>query len=78
MDKLNNLNPQNLVVFYLVAIEKSLNSAAEKLHFTQPGISYHIRALESYTKLKLLDIKKQRLTLTPAGEGVYKYAKEIY
>ena len=78
MDRLPNLNPQNLMVFYLVAKEKSLTSAAEQLYLTQPGISYHIRALESYTNLKLLDIKKQRLVLTPAGEAVYKYAKEIY
>jgi DNA-binding transcriptional LysR family regulator len=78
MDKLPSLNPQNLVVFYLVVKEGNLTSAAERLHFTQPGISYHIRALESYTNLKLLDIKKQRLVLTPAGETIYKYAKEIY
>jgi LysR family transcriptional regulator, transcriptional activator of the cysJI operon len=78
MAKLPGINPQSLFVFYFVAVQKSLSSAAEQLCISQPGVAYHIRSLEEYTRVKLINIKKQRVTLTPAGEGLFKYAKEIY
>jgi LysR family transcriptional regulator, transcriptional activator of the cysJI operon len=76
--KLPGINPQSLFVFYSVAEQKSLSSAAQQLFLTQPGVTYHIRSLEEYTRVKLINIHKQRVTLTPAGEGLFKYAKVIY
>jgi DNA-binding transcriptional LysR family regulator len=73
-----NLDPNNLIVFYIVATEKSLTSAAEKLFLTQPAVTYRLKCLEEYTRVKLLDIKKHRVQLTPSGEEVFKYAREIY
>jgi DNA-binding transcriptional LysR family regulator len=73
-----NLDPNNLVVFYIVATEKSLTSAAEKLFLTQPAVTYRLKSLEEYTRVKLLDIKKHRVQLTPSGEKVFNYAREIY
>jgi LysR family transcriptional regulator, transcriptional activator of the cysJI operon len=78
MDTISNLNPQSLIVFYHVAHEKNLTMAAEKLHLTQPGITYHIRLLEKQFSVKLLYIEKNRVVLTKAGEGVYKYTEKIY
>ncbi len=78
METFPNLDADNLVVFYVVATEKTLTAAAEKLFLTQPAITYRIKTLEEYTRVKLLDIRKHQLTLTPAGHEVYKYAKEIY
>lgn len=73
-----NLNPNDLVIFYAVAKEKSLSSAAEKLFLTQPAITYHIQALEQYTGVKLIDFKKRQIFLTNHGKELLKYAGEIY
>ena len=73
-----NLNPNDLVIFYAVAREKSLSSAAEKLFLTQPAITYHIQALEQYTGVKLIDSKKRQIVLTQHGKELLKYAGEIY
>jgi DNA-binding transcriptional LysR family regulator len=73
-----NLNPNDLVIFYAVAKEKSLSAAAEKLFLTQPAITYHIQALEQYTGVKLIDFKKRQIVLTNHGKELLKYAGEIY
>jgi len=78
METFPSLDADNLVVFYVVATEKSLTAAAEKLFLTQPAITYRIRTLEEYTRVRLVEIKKHQVTLTPPGQEVYKYAREIY
>jgi LysR family transcriptional regulator, transcriptional activator of the cysJI operon len=78
METFPNLDPNNLVIFYVVVSEKSLTSAAEKLFLTQPAISYRLKSLEEYTRVKLLEFKKHQVFLTPAGEELFKYAGEIY
>jgi DNA-binding transcriptional LysR family regulator len=72
------LDIQNLIVFYQVATEQSLSSAAEKLCLSQPTITYHIKTLETNVGVKLLDVKKQKIILTRAGLGLFKYASEAY
>jgi DNA-binding transcriptional LysR family regulator len=71
-------NPYHLIVFYFVASEKSITSAAEKLCLTQPAITHHIRCLEKSISIKLLDIRRKRVCLTRAGEGLFQYAAEVY
>jgi DNA-binding transcriptional LysR family regulator len=73
-----NLNPDDLIIFYIVAKEKSLSSAADKVFLTQPAITYHIQALEKYTRVKLLEFKKRQVILTPHGKDLFKYAEAIY
>jgi DNA-binding transcriptional LysR family regulator len=73
-----NLNPNDLIIFYFVAKEKSLSSAAEKVYLTQPAVTYHIQSLEEYTRVKLIEFKKRQIILTPHGEELFKYAEEIY
>jgi len=67
-----------LIVFYYVASEESVTAAADKLCLTQPTVTYHIHSLERNVGLKLLDIKRQKVFLTPAGAGLYRYVSEIY
>jgi DNA-binding transcriptional LysR family regulator len=67
-----------LIIFYIVANEKSLSSAADKVCLTQPAITYHIQSLEKYTRVKLLEFKKRQVILTPHGKELYKYAEGIY
>lgn len=78
MPMIPNLNPNDLVIFCVVAREKSLSSAAEKLSLTQPAISYHIQTLEKFTRVKLIEFKRHRATLTPHGLELFKYAEGIY
>lgn len=68
----------HLVVFYHVAREESITAAASKLFITQPAVTSHIKSLERITGLKLIEVRKQRTILTPAGKGLYQYAREIY
>ena len=74
----SKLDLHSLVVFYYVASEESITAAADKLCLTQPTVTYHIRSLERHVGLKLLDIKRQKVFLTQAGIGLFKYVSEIY
>ncbi len=72
------LDLHSLIVFYYVASEGSITAAADKLCLTQPTVTYHIRGLERNVGLKLLDIKRQKVALTQAGDGLLCYVSEIY
>ena len=74
----SKLDLHSLIVFYYVASEESITAAADKLCLTQPTVTYHIRSLERNVGLKLLDIKRQKIFLTRAGAGLFKYVREIY
>lgn len=74
----SKLDLHSLIVFYHVAEEASITAAAEKLCLTQPTVTYHIRNLEKNVGLKLLDVKRQKVVLTPAGSGLFSYVAEIY
>ncbi|MBM4136563.1 MAG: LysR family transcriptional regulator [Nitrospira sp.] len=66
-----------LKVFCKVAETKSFSKASEIIHLTQPAVSLQIQALEERYETKLFDRSSNTVTLTPAGEVLYKYAKEI-
>lgn len=78
INEVPSLDTGHLVVFYVAATEGSLNAATDKLHLSQPTITYHIKCLEESLDLKLIGLKKQKLVCTPAGEIVLQYAEEIY
>jgi LysR family transcriptional regulator, transcriptional activator of the cysJI operon len=78
MPMLPNLNPDDLIVFYVAAKEKSLSSAADKLFLSQPAVTYHIQSLEKYARVKLLEFKRHQIILTPPGKELLKYAEGIY
>jgi DNA-binding transcriptional LysR family regulator len=75
---LPKLDPYHLLVFYFVANAKSISSAAKELFLTQPTVTGHIKALEDSVNIKLIEIRSQRVNLTPAGEGLFQYTKELY
>jgi LysR family transcriptional regulator, transcriptional activator of the cysJI operon len=76
--KLPKFNIYNLLVFYCVAKERSISAAANNLCLTQPAVTHHIRYLEKNTGVKLIKLSKQKITLTPVGEGLYQHARDIY
>jgi len=66
-----------LKVFCTVAETKSFSKTSEIIHLTQPAVSLQIQAIEEKYETKLFDRSSSTVTLTPAGETLYKYAKEI-
>ena len=66
-----------LEVLVTVARERSFSRAAEVLDRTQPAISQAIRRLEDDVGEKLFDRSSKDGTLTPAGEVLLAYAKQM-
>jgi DNA-binding transcriptional LysR family regulator len=71
------MEDHKLKVFCTVAETKSFSKASEIIHLTQPAVSLQIQALEEVYETKLFDRSSSSVTLTPSGEILYKYAKEI-
>jgi DNA-binding transcriptional LysR family regulator len=71
------MEDHKLKVFCTVAETRSFSKTSEIIHLTQPAVSLQIQALEEMYETKLFDRSSSRVTLTPAGEVLYKYAKEI-
>jgi DNA-binding transcriptional LysR family regulator len=71
------MDDHRLKVFCTVAETKSFSKASEIIHLTQPAVSLQIQALEEIYETKLFDRSSSTVTLTPAGEILYKYAKQI-
>lgn len=71
------MDDHRLKIFCTVVETKSFSKASEIIHLTQPAVSLQIQALEELYETKLFDRSSSTVTLTPAGEILYKYAKQI-
>jgi len=71
------MEDHKLKVFCTVAETRSFSKTSEIIHLTQPAVSLQVQALEEKYETKLFDRSSSTVTLTPAGETLYKYAKEI-
>ncbi len=71
------MEDHKLRVFCTVAETRSFSKTSEIIHLTQPAVSLQIQALEEKYETKIFDRSSSTVTLTPAGEVLYKYAKEI-
>jgi DNA-binding transcriptional LysR family regulator len=66
-----------LEVLVTVARERSFSRAAEVLDRTQPAISQAVQRLENDVGEKLFDRSSKDGTLTPAGQVLLAYAKQM-
>jgi DNA-binding transcriptional LysR family regulator len=73
-----HINPQQIISFYFVGLEKSFSTASEKLCITEPAVHQQIRALELQFGVKLVYVKKKRAYLTKTGEKLFTYAEEFF
>lgn len=71
------MNTSLLRTFIKVVDKKSLSLAAQEIHITQPAVSKHISSLEEHYGVGLIERRGRGVTMTPAGEVLYKYAHEI-
>lgn len=68
---------RRLQVFHAVAKQLSFTKAAEVLFMTQPAVTFQIKQLEEHFNTRLFDRGHGKITLTPAGELVLDYARNI-
>jgi DNA-binding transcriptional LysR family regulator len=74
---LQHISLRQLRVFEAVAANHSFSRAAEYLHLTQPGVSMHIKELETNAGLALFDRIGKKLHITEAGQELLSRAREI-
>jgi DNA-binding transcriptional LysR family regulator len=69
---------KSIIAFYEVAKNRSFTKTATRMFTTQPGISIHVKKLESELGTILLRRSKADLVLTKEGKEVLKIAEQIY
>ena len=72
------LNYNHLYYFYVVASERSVKAAADRLGVTQPTISEQIRLLERALGVPLFDRTPSGLQLTRAGREAFEHAQTMF
>ncbi len=73
LKKIGSLN--SLRAFEVAGRKMSFTEAAEELHITQGAVSYQIRELESRLGLQLFKREIRKVSLTAAGERLYKVTR---
>lgn len=68
------MDVQKCLIIKTIAEEKSITKAAEKLHMTQPALSYKLKALEVEIGIPLFVRAVKGVTLTEPGAFVLEYA----
>ncbi len=72
-----NIELHQLRCFVAVAKELNFRKAAVRLNMTQPPLSRQVQLLEHAVGCRLFERTNRNVTLTPAGESLYKSATEI-
>lgn len=72
-----SLNLRQLSVLTAVADGGSVSHAAAKLHISQPAVTRHIRAIERALGIRIFDRDGRGIKLTPSGDRLDRYAREI-
>lgn len=67
-----------LHAFYAICEAGSFHGAAEKLHVTQPAVSYQIQKLEEGLQASLFERVGRRIVRTPAGERLYDFCSRYF
>lgn len=68
---------RRLQVFYTVAKQLSFTKAADILFMTQPAVTFQVKQLEEHFNTRLFERSHGKISLTPAGELVFRYAERI-
>lgn len=66
---------RHLRYFVAVAESEGIRLAAQRIHVTQPAISRQIQDLEAELGFPLFERRRNRLVLTPAGQGYLQDAR---
>lgn len=74
---MDNINLNSLRIFLEVANSNSFLEASNKLFISQPAVSRSIANLEESLNMALFYRANKGISLTPSGEVLYKYLKEV-
>src|ERR1700722_5994391 len=74
---IQHVSLRQLRVFEAAASNRSFSKAAETLHLTQPGVSMHIKELETSAGLPLFERIGRKLYVTEAGQELLARTREI-
>jgi DNA-binding transcriptional LysR family regulator len=74
---IQHVSLRQLRVFEAAATNRSFSKAAEYLHLTQPGVSMHIKELETNAGLPLFERIGRKLYVTEAGQELLARTREI-
>jgi DNA-binding transcriptional LysR family regulator len=74
---IQHVSLRQLRVFEAAASNRSFSKAAELLHLTQPGVSMHIKELETNAGLPLFERIGRKLFVTEAGQELLGRARDI-
>ena len=74
---MDDINLNSLKIFYEVANSKSFLDAANKLLVSQPAVSKSMSKLEEDLGVLLFYRDNKGIELTPSGEILYKYLKDL-
>jgi DNA-binding transcriptional LysR family regulator len=74
---IQHVSLRQLRVFEAAATSRSFSKAAELLHLTQPGVSMHIKELETNAGLPLFERIGRKLYVTEAGQELLTRARDI-
>src|SRR5882757_7514418 len=74
---IQHVSLRQLRVFEAAASHRSFSKAAESLHLTQPGVSMHIKELETSAGLPLFERIGRKLYVTEAGQELLARTREI-
>ena len=74
---IQHVSLRQLKVFEAAATHRSFSKAAQLLHLTQPGVSMHIKELETNAGLPLFERVGKRLFVTEAGQELLGRTREI-
>lgn len=75
---MHDINLNQLRIFHAVATAGSFTRAAETLCLTQPGVSKHIKQLESDLGVPLLDRLGKTVTPTRAGRILLETTRDVF
>jgi DNA-binding transcriptional LysR family regulator len=71
------LNLYKLEIFAIVVQTGSFSAAADRLLMSQPAVSQHIQDLEASLSARLFQRGRRGVTLTEAGDTLYRYTQDI-
>jgi DNA-binding transcriptional LysR family regulator len=74
---IQHVSMRQLRVFEAAATLRSFSRAADALHMTQPGVSMHIKELETHAGLALFERVGRKLFVTEAGQELLLRAREV-
>jgi len=74
---IQHVSLRQLKVFEAAASNRSFSKAAQLLHLTQPGVSMHIKELETNAGLPLFERIGKKLHVTEAGQELLARVREI-